>query len=1101
MDEVKPHEPAGDSAGTTRQRAAEDLFDEIRVLPEEAREAAIEAGSDDPWVRAEVRSLLRFDGPTVATVGSTRAADFDAESCIGLSAGGFTLRRVIGVGGMGTVFEADQELPSRRIAVKVLHAATVRASALARFRKESDFLARLDHQNIARVISAGTLRIASDGGERPYFAMELVEDGRPITRWARDTDAGLKDVIRMMATACDAVGSGHRSGVVHLDLKPGNLLVSKSGALRVIDYGIARSVEDPEATGDTSFAGTPQYMAPEQCVRGAKIDSRADVYALGLILYELLARRLPYETRGTTWGQTTRLVRETVPPDLRRVDSTIPRELEAIVRRAMAKDPDARYGTASELGDDLRRWLDDEPVLALKPRAVDAALRAVRRNPLAATLATVATLAVVAGAAVSALFAVRASHAARLERISAARANAQAASSAVEEGEPAEAALQLDRVPEDQRGWESRHLAARIANFELYAVSPQEILSVDSLDATGEAIGGVTKGSLLIADRSGRRPPVHYDLRAAYGTPAEASVISVAGSADGLRIFIATNELDLLMLDRRDDTLTRIATGAMCVRPAGRLVACANHDGSVSLVDPDTARAVARSDAAGVEVIEASIAKNGRSALISLSDGSLRMLDIDPDAPSVRERWRTAAQTATSRAPAVSPDGSMILAAWRNERITRHDPATGAVIGESYLSGGSVFSLAISPDNRTAAASSWTRQLRLIDIATLAVTRQLGGSLTHVWGIDFTADGSRVIGRIVPLELDAKPNARDVELIGAWPVRSEIAVREHEVCGHTVAATPGPDAGIFTLVGADGGMWEFDSRAGTHRRIGSGPLRGARVARSREWIAVGDMDGVLHFYRLENGLAVESWKTQVFATPLAALAASPDGSLVLVGEQNRSLAAVSAADGRIMWKSEIPFDDCSSPPGRRWVAKILFLDGGRLVTYAGRLAGVPRAVFRTRDGALEPTQSIGGGGESDDAAFRRTDGWIYSLGVTGELHIGEPMRPDRTEQFGLNGGVLCLDAAETRLFVATRDGSTRVAGFEPTMSIARLEGPAGSPIAIAFDDDRDALTVVTNRGIARTWLGAPRADPARATPTGVAPDLRVPRLRDGLAAK
>jgi hypothetical protein len=120
-----------------RQRAAEDLFDEIRVLPEEARESAIEAGSDDPWVRAEVRSLLRFDGPTVPTHGyghgPARAPGFDAESCIGLSAGGFTLRRVIGVGGMGTVFEADQELPSRKIAVKVLHAATMRASALARF--------------------------------------------------------------------------------------------------------------------------------------------------------------------------------------------------------------------------------------------------------------------------------------------------------------------------------------------------------------------------------------------------------------------------------------------------------------------------------------------------------------------------------------------------------------------------------------------------------------------------------------------------------------------------------------------------------------------------------------------------------------------------------------------------------------------------------------------------------------------------------------------------------------------------------------------------------------------------------------------------------
>ena len=245
--------PPPDAAQAARQRAAEDIFEAVRALHGDARDAAIDAGSDDAWVRAEVRSLLRFDGPALQTIGSRRAADFDADACIVLSTGGFTLRCVIGVGGMGTVFEADQELPTRRIAVKVLHAASLRASTLERFRRESEFLARLDHPNIARVISAGTLRAPPDGAERPYFAMELVDGGRAITAWAAEARADSEGRVRMLATACEAVGAGHRTGVAHLDLKPGNLLVSRNGTLLVIDYGIARPVEEPAADGYAPF--------------------------------------------------------------------------------------------------------------------------------------------------------------------------------------------------------------------------------------------------------------------------------------------------------------------------------------------------------------------------------------------------------------------------------------------------------------------------------------------------------------------------------------------------------------------------------------------------------------------------------------------------------------------------------------------------------------------------------------------------------------------------------------------------------------------------------------------------------------------------------
>jgi outer membrane protein assembly factor BamB len=1095
------HEPAHEPPNAARQRAAEDLFDEVRLLRSGEREAAIDAASQDPWVRAEVRSLLRFDGPTIATVGQARAASLDAEACVGLSAGGFTLRRVIGIGGMGTVFEADQELPARRIAVKILHAPGVRASALARFRKESDFLARLDHQNIARVISAGTLRLAGDAGERPYFAMELVEDGRPITRWARDERIGRVDIVRMMATACEAVGSGHRAGIVHLDLKPGNLLVAKNGSLRVIDYGIARSVEESDSSGEMPFAGTPQYMAPEQCARGSRIDSRADVYALGLILYELLAQRLPYEMRGTAWAETVRMVREAVPVDLRRVDSTIPRELEAVVRRAIAKDPDARYGTASELGDELRRWLDDEPVLALAPRMAETASRFLRRNPVTSVLAAAAAIAVAAGVVTSFVFAVHAQRSAEDQRIAASRAHLQAAVGAIATGEFGAAVQHLERVPEDLRGWESRHLRARTSNHELYAISAAEILSVDAIDATNEIACGITGGHVLVADRTMRNPPVRYDLRGAWRSLANPYIVSIAGSLDGQRIYLTTNEFDALVLDRRDDSVARLARDVMRVRPSGSLLACAMRDGTAALVDPETGRTVASVAGDGGAILDASIASNGRSALIARKDGSLRMFDIDPDVPSVRERWRTGTQAVTSRAPAVSPDGSTVLVAWQDERLTRHDPATGVVLGETDLPGGSVFMLTISPDNRTAAASSWTNEVRLIDMDRLAITRRLGGTVTQVWGIDFTADGSRLVGRIAPSPINPRSEVREIECIGGWLVDSESAVEDRRICGTTVAATHGPEPGCFTLVDSEGGVWEFRAREGTTRRIGTGPQQATRVARSRDWIAVGDRQGVLHFHPLKGGTidpsSTAAWKSQVFPILLAALAASSDGTRIFVGDLDRSVAAVSTKDGTVLWKRETP-EPTTSPEGRRFVSRLVFMDEGRLITYAGRLGGVPRVALRTSDGSVAPNRSIGGGVEAEDAVFRRTDGRVYALGVTGALLVGEPRMLDRSEPLALNGGVLCLDASESRMFVATRDGSMRVVGFDPAFAIARFDSPRGNPITVAFDDEGDAVTVVTNQGIARTWRGATPTDSLRGTPAVVPrPDgLRVPRLRE-----
>lgn len=1106
-----PHEthPRGD-----RQQAAEDIFEQVRALDPDAREAAIDAGSDDAWVRAEVRSLLEFDISTLATLGSRRDARFDAAACVGLSVGGFTLREVIGVGGMGTVFAADQELPARAIAVKVLHSAAARPSTLARFRKESEFLARLDHPNIARVIAAGALQVPGDGGARPYFAMELVAGGRSITRWARETRASRADAVRALATACDAVGSGHRSGIAHLDLKPGNILVSSAGVVKVIDYGIARSIAaDGPTEQDAAIVGTPQYMSPEQFVRGAgaAVDSRADVHALGLILYELLTDRLPYDTRGMSLAAAARMVREAAPVAPRRIDSTIPRDLDAIARKALARDRDARYGSASELADDLRRWLDDEPVVAAPPRGADAFMRLVRRNPLPASLAAAAVASLALGAAVSLRSAVREADAAARLRVEAARARMQAAAADAARGETAESVPQLERVPADLRGWEWRHVHAQIANATIYSVVGAEVLSVASLDASNEAVAGVTGGFIEIADCAGVRTPELHDLRSAFAQPQYASIAAVSASPDCREILATTNEGDVLAIDRGDSSIRHLVRGggvraaALADVDAGkstdapslRLVAIADPAGGAFIVDASSGATIARLAGVGA-ANDACFTRDGRQLLVALADGALRMIDLDPSAPAeraIRERWRTAPRPSASRAAAVSDDGNLIGVAWRDGRITVHAPADGAILSEADLPGGSVFDLAASPDHSVFAASSWSNQVRVIDARTLAITRRLSGSGTHVWGIAFSADGTRLLGRIGPTSTSAKGDLIAIDCLGAWSMGDAPAtIRQCSAGTLLQAATAGPRPGLFTAVSADGALLEIDARAGVVRTLAAaGAAANAdSIARAGDAAVVGHSDGAVSLFRVDDaaGTARSVWRTRALPGRIGAIGVTPDGGMIAVGNNDHSVGVLDAADGGVRWTAEIPLP--KHAPNRRGVRRPIFLDGGRAVTFAAILAGAERIAYRTSDGAPLPERRGGDAYEWEDGFERRADGRIYMLGITGFLNSFRDGEAPEFSEMALNGGVMCTDAGETRLFVAARDGLVRAAGFDPVTPLLRLEAPPGIPLAIAFDDEADELTVVSARGIARTWLG--RGAQQRTVP----PRPSLPQsLRDG----
>ena len=382
-----------------RERWAEvrALFEAAIEQPRATRAAFVAERATDALLRDAVLALLASeDGATLSSESSEETVGVD-DKAAGQHLGNYRIVRVLGRGGMGVVYLAEQMHPQRQVAIKLI-AGVQDAQTLARFRREADLLARLAHPGIAQIYEVGT------DAERPFLAMEYV-DGRTLSEFA----AGLtrEQRLELLARICDAVDHAHDRGVVHRDLKPSNILVDRDGAPKVLDFGIAflsgPGVETLTATG--VLLGTPAYMSPEQALGGSAIDARADVYALGVIGYELLADRLPLSVAGLTPLQALRVVGEDTPLPLSRLDRRLAGDLETIIGKALAKEPSLRYPNAGALADDLRRFLAFDPIRARRPGVWRRLRLFTRRNPLVVALSAATLLSLVAGLALSLTFA------------------------------------------------------------------------------------------------------------------------------------------------------------------------------------------------------------------------------------------------------------------------------------------------------------------------------------------------------------------------------------------------------------------------------------------------------------------------------------------------------------------------------------------------------------------------------------------------------------------------------------------------------------------------------------------------------------------------
>ncbi|MCC6672665.1 MAG: serine/threonine protein kinase [Planctomycetes bacterium] len=394
---------------TERFAALRRVFDAALDHAADARAGFVRAScGGDAALAEEVLALLDADTKASATValvdapGQVLAAVHDL---VGQDLAGFRILRRIGSGGMGTVYEARQERPSRLVAFKTLAVSLTSERARRRLEDEAEILARLRHPGIAQVLEAGTFQLGAD--RVPWFAMELVEDPRPIDRHVREAGSDARAIARLLVAVCAAVHSAHQRGVIHRDLKPANILVDRHGQPKVIDFGIARVVGAATArtTRTGEILGTLAYMSPERLEQGQGEDTASDVYALGVVLYELLAGRPPFPIDGLPPARAIDVLRasEPVPPSRAGGPVAVPRELDWITLRAIARLPAERYASVAELAQDLERFLGDEPVAAGPPSATYRLRKLARRHRLALGAAAAVFLAVVAGAVVAAV--------------------------------------------------------------------------------------------------------------------------------------------------------------------------------------------------------------------------------------------------------------------------------------------------------------------------------------------------------------------------------------------------------------------------------------------------------------------------------------------------------------------------------------------------------------------------------------------------------------------------------------------------------------------------------------------------------------------------
>jgi len=1044
---------------------------------------------------------------------------------------GYEILSVIGSGGMGIVYKARHRDLNRTIALKMLRRAALQDPELReRFQAEAEAVAKLQHPNIIQVFEVGTVETKHGGWQHsPFISLEFVDGGSLQSK--TNSPQSPQYAARIVEKLARAAHAAHQVGVIHRDLKPANVLLTTSGEPKIADFGVAKQIaNERDASGRFvtqlgTAVGTPEYMAPEQ-VWCDTATGAIDIYALGVILYELLTARVPFQAETSLETMELVINQEPVSPKL--LQPSLPRDLETICLKCLQKTADRRYATADALADDLNRWLEHKPIHARPVGRLERTIRLIKRNPSIAALTGLVILVALTGiagviwgwskaqananeahanAAEAETNAAAASEAARLaeeragsERFERYRSSILAASSALQVHNVLAARRALDAAPVEHRNWEWRYIDRQLdVSHEIYRrVQTREVENFASTDglhigrregtnitvwnankrmnsssiegAPNDGLGPYGKLMVSLAEDQSvtlwnlERKTVQAVLRGGPG-----NITAINFSPNGAQLAISSNAGDARIWDCATGKLVHTLRGPDLAH--GQI---AFSDDGKWLAAPDWHKRTAHIWNALTGELTAILKGHlGDVTAVRFSPDSSRLLTVE-DHPTYRLRlW----ETATSRLIAemkghtnrltdisFSPDGSHIASTGMDQTIWLWDGVTGKKNFTLRGHSGWVNKARFSHDGKQLVSASHDHSIRLWDVGNGNALAVLLGHTDIVQNVAYLDDRATLV------------SYSDDGSIRYWNLKE--LERDGQLQGHTsfvYGVAMHPDNKHVASASWDGTVRVWDSRAG--REVLSIPHPNKTIVTALAYHPKGHIlastgrENAVYLWNSTTGELLHEWSCPNHPFLESRLAFNPPGTLLACGGSDgcvRVLDVNTKLEVAVFKGHRDTVRDVVFSPDGRFLAS-----GGDCVDRTIRIWDLEtKAQVHVLEAQTDRVNTLTFSADGKLLASGSTDGVVRFWDITNGVQLATLKH--QAKVYGL-----AFTPNGSRLATACADNTIRLWDVVTRQEVAELRGHTSYAHAIAFTSDGTRLVSASGDSTLRVWDTTKTAGPAK----------------------